>query len=511
MFRRIQQFKSHVRKFCSNTAGATAVIFGLSLIPVVISTGAAIDLSRSLVVRARLSQALDAAGLAVGGAMELNEQELEELAQHFFNANYPESELGVVGDLSFSIVEDRISLSASADVPTTIMGLAGIDVVKVAVSNEITRETTGLEVALVLDNTGSMASNSKIGTLRNSATDLIEILFGDDPNPEQLHASVVPFVTGVNIMADSGFSMDWIDVDAQAEHHGENFNLENGARISHLELFDRIPNATWKGCVEMRAAPYDVLDTPPSAGNPDTLFVPYFWPDEPGSSSRYNNRYLSDQITGDYITRQMSLNKYNLSNSGSIDENPSSTRGPNMSCPDALVPLTNDRDALLDAISDMEPWYNSGTNIAHGLSWGWRVLSPGAPFTEGVAYDDPDTAKALILLTDGVNTMCCQSDTHNDSDYTAYGYANMERLGTDNPWDAADVVDERVAELCENIKAEGIRLYTITFQVSDPDLAAIFENCATSPELYFDSPSNSDLQGVFRAIGRDLSNLRISG
>lgn len=510
MFRRIQQLKNKLRKFCASTAGTTAVIFGLSLLPILISTGAAIDLSRSLLVRARLSQSLDAAGLAVGGAMELSETELQQLAQDFFNANYPESELGVIGTVNFSIQDGIINLSATATVPTTILALAGIEEVNVGVNNEITRETTGLEVALVMDNTGSMNSNGKIGTLRDSASDLINILFGDDPSPELLHASLVPFVTGVNILADPSFDMSWIDVNAEAAHHGENFNLEGGERVSHLDLFDRIPNATWRGCVEMRAAPYDVLDTPPTAGNPDTLFVPYFWPDEPSNNSRYNNSYMGDRAGryASYTERQMNTSKY--TRSASIDETPSSTRGPNKSCPDPLVPLTNDRDHLLDEVAAMRAWNNSGTNVAHGLSWGWRVLSPGEPFTEGVAYNDEDTQKALILLTDGVNTMCCQSDTHNDSDYTAYGYANMERLGTDNPWAAADVVDDRVVELCENIKAEGIRVYTITFQVSDSNLANIFRNCATSPDLYFDSPSNEDLQQVFRAIGRDLSNLRIS-
>ena len=35
--------------------------------------------------------------------------------------------------------------------------------------------------------------------------------------------------------------------------------------------------------------------------------------------------------------------------------------------------------------------------------WGWRVISPGAPFTEGSAYNDDKFVKAIILLTDGEN------------------------------------------------------------------------------------------------------------
>ena len=95
------------------------MIFGLSLIPLVVSTGAASDASRALIVRARLAEALDAAGLAVGGATELSEQDMEQLAQDFFDANYPEDALGVVGTLNFPITNEVITMSATATVPTS--------------------------------------------------------------------------------------------------------------------------------------------------------------------------------------------------------------------------------------------------------------------------------------------------------------------------------------------------------------------------------------------------------
>jgi len=509
------EMRSGLQRFWRAANGNTAMMFGLMLIPVVISTGAAIDGSRALIVRARLAEALDAAGLAVGGATELSQEDMEQLAQDFFDANYPETAMGIAGTLNVSITGDVIDMSASATVPTTILQLAHIDHVNVAVSNQITRESTGLEVVLVLDNTGSMASNGKIGALRTAARDLINILFGDEPNPELVNGGLVPFVTGVNIMADGAFDMSWIDVDAESEYHGENFDEENGHRVSHLDLFDRIRNATWRGCVEARPYPYDVNDAAPDPSNPDTLFVPYFWPDEPDSGRGYNNNYLNDRISRrdrrrmSSADRQRDLRSY-ANRNGSIDETPQYTSGPNMSCPDPLTPLTNDRDLLLDRIADMEPWQNSGTNIAHGLSWGWRVLSPSEPFTEGAAYSDRDTQKALILLTDGVNTLCCQSSSHNRSDYGGYGYVATGRLGTTSPYTGPNIVNDRVEELCENIKAEGIRLYTITFQVNDSELSDLFESCATSPDLYFNSPSNEDLQNVFRTIGRDLSNLRLS-
>ncbi len=483
-----------------------AMIFGLSLVPVILAAGSAIDVSRALVVRSRLSQALDAAGLAVGGTIGLNEAQTQQLAQNYFDANYPAGALGIPGTLQVSQSGDIVSLSASATLNTMIMSIVGVHTMTVGSSAEITRESKGLEVALVLDNTGSMYWNGKIGALRNSATSLINILFGENAFPANLRVSLVPFVTSVNINAGS-FDIDWMDVAANATHHGENFD-ETGGEISHFDLFDGIGNTQWKGCVELRAAPYDTEDTPPSLGTPDTLWVPYFWPDEPSGFSGYSNSYRSDAIGGSAQIRQANSAKYDGSNV-SIDEWPSSTRGPNKSCPQALLPLTNDRDEILDNIGDMRPWFSSGTNIAAGLAWGWRVLSPTPPFVEGVAYNDEEWQKALILLTDGRNEVVSQSG-HNVSDYTGYGYLAEQRLGTQDNETAVTRVNERVAEMCDKVKAQGVRVYTITFQLSDPDVEAIFDACATDPALHFRSPTNEQLDQAFQAIAQDLSNLRLS-
>jgi hypothetical protein len=54
----------------------------------------------------------------------------------------------------------------------------------------------------------------------------------------------------------------------------------------------------------------------------------------------------------------------------------------------------------------MRHWSGGGTNQAEGLAWGWRVLSPSAPFTEGRPYNDPSdpVRKVIVLMTDGENT-----------------------------------------------------------------------------------------------------------
>lgn len=486
-------------RFVSDRRGNIAVTLALALIPIVTLAGGAIDVSRAYVVKARLTQALDAAGLAVAGTPGASETKLKELAQHFFNANYPAAEIGVPGNLLVALGDNTVTLSVTADMQTVLLGIVGIDEMQVGAEIEVTRESKGLEVVMVLDNTGSMGSSGKIQALKTASRSMIDILFGDQAHPEKLMMGLVPFAAGVNVGTD--FSEDYMDMAGQSSIHDENFTP--GTNL--WSLYNDIRNRSWPGCVQTRPSPMDEEDTLPTRSNPDSLWVPWFAPDEPDKSNYYYvNDYLSDDTRNKAKEdeRQRNTSKYNNAWVSS------SSKGPNDGCDmRPITPMTNDRNLLLDEIDAMQA---SGlTHIPVGLAWGWRVISPSAPFTEGKPYDDKEVNKAIILLTDGENVLGTRNN-HNGSYYTAYGYLSEGRLGTTNGWTASNRLDEKTEQICENIKDTGVRLYTITFQVSSSSTRELMRDCATSPSLYFDSPSNEELTTVFQAIARDLSNLRLS-
>lgn len=565
-----------LRAFLKNTSGNVAMLWGISVVPLVGFAGIATDVSNAVTVKTRLSQALDATGLAVARSVGLSEDELQELATSYLNANYPIGEAGTISEPTITIDGNVVKVSATANVKTTLLNVIGVHDMDVYAEAEITRVTKGLEVALVLDNTGSMNSSGKMPALREAATDLVNILYGEEENNENLKLALVPFVTAVNINVPGVFTMDWMDQDAESDFHGVNFlhverdgggiSIDPNQRVNHFDLFDSTANTDWKGCVEMRPEPFDTTDDPPSLSTPNTLWTPYFWPDEPdcknnactsssaggpvpNESEYHNRRFIDDheyvrdsgaprddyedflveaenipalQGLEEYELRQMYPGVFNgalyegkLEIAPNIDEialdGATGTGGPNKSCARPIVPLTSNKTTVLNEISLMAPHGGSGTNIAAGLSWGWRVLSPSEPFTEGVDYDDPETTKALILLTDGQNQIWGGWNSHNKSNYSAYGYLAEERLGpgVDTHSEGITAINNKVALLCDRIKDENIRLYTITFKVSG-SVKSLFRNCATDPELYYDSPSNSELQEVFQTIAQDLSNLRIS-
>ena len=175
----------------------------------------------------------------------------------------------------------------------------------------------------------------------------------------------------------------------------------------------------------------------------------------------------------------------------------------------------------------MQPWEGNGTMAHLGAAWGWRVLSPEAPFQEGLPYTTENNNKAIIILSDGQNLVsqqtaflsaCSQGqgsftavNPRYDSHYTAYGYTSQGRLGGNTATVAINgELDSRFAQVCENIKQEEIVIYTITFDLDDEDTQELFRQCATDPDKYFNSPDGDTLRSSFQAIGAELSNLRIS-
>ena len=339
--------------------------------------------------------------------------------------------------------------------------------------------------------------------LKTAATDLVNILFGEESTPQYLKVGLVPFAAAVNVGTEYRNS-GWVDETGLSSLHDYNFNF-TGSIQNRFDVFDELNNKSWNGCVEARPMPMDIEDTAPTSSNGDTLWVPYFAPDEPDPGN-YNNDYLDDQEGSGWTKQQRQENVAKYVNQ-SVDGD-----GPHYNCKTKpILPLTNNKSAIIAAIENMNS--TGTTNIPFGMAWGWRVISPGEPFTQGAAYDDSTYRKVIILLTDGQNVIG-EKDNHNKNRYGAYGYVKDDRLGTTSASEAQNMLDNRTAAVCENIKNANsdrpIIVYTITFQLNDGPTKDLMRNCASDPEKYFDSVSNEVLKQHFEAIAGELSELRLS-
>ena len=519
--------------FIKNKSGVIAIIFALAAIPIILSIGAAIDFARVYVARAQLGEALDKAALAVAVSADASDAEVEAIFTGYFNANFKSDRIGIAAAPVRTQTQSQVTITATATIETLFLRVSPIGdfgTITITGTSTVNLEKTGLEVAMVLDNTGSMqfGNPARIDSLRVAATDLVNILFGNEENPPGLRVALVPFVATVNIGQDNDEFVQFPDPDNQ---------------------YPTSVDPEWKGCVEARAAPNDVQDDFIIGDTARGEWAPYYWENEP--TFRLSDFSVKQDVcentwwfesSGPVLPREERRgptgrsgdddSDWELHPNGpgsfvNLDVSPISTRGPNKACPDPVVPLTNNKAQLLTAINQMQPWAGNGTMAHLGAVWGWRILSPGAPFEEGLPYTDETNKKAIIILTDGKNLVsqatnfssaCSQGqgaltavNERYNSHYTAYGYTSQERLGNNFGNNAINnELDLRFQQVCENIKLLPITVYTITFDLDDTATQNLFRECATDPEKYFNSPDGAALRSAFEAIGAELSNLRIS-
>jgi len=297
--------------------------------------------------------------------------------------------------------------------------------------------------------------------------------------------------------------------------------------------------------------------------------VPMFAPDEAGTLWRdfnrdgindvssvgygYSNNWWADWPYSSNPTasqRQSDMRKYFLvkpygSASASYGD------GPNAACTTSpITPLKDvsvaaEKQELDDAIDDMAPTGN--TNVPEGLAWGWRTVSSNEPFTEGRPNSEKGNDKVVIVLTDGANTYSAVGDSgyaNNRSTYAAYGYTGLTYPGsgsvtrlfmntssavpkttyTDSNYTAA--LDENMQTLCSNAKAAGVIVMTVSLDLVDTKTdekkaMAALKACASDsrfrrdptdpskPAKLFWNSTGATLSDDFKAIGNELSNLRI--
>ena len=187
----------------------------------------------------------------------------------------------------------------------------------------------------------------------------------------------------------------------------------------------------------------------------------------------------------------------------------------------AITPLSPNRATIEAAIDEMLPWHRGGTAGNLGLAWGWRTISPDwrghwnneTPPSMPFNYGEPLIDKVVVIMTDGQNQFYDWPGGNGagpgGSDYTAYG--RLDDFGYPTLDAARQELDDRMANTCALMKAEGIIIYTLTFG-STPSASTqdLYRNCATAANYYFHAPTNAQLAVAFRTIGTALSNLRIA-
>lgn len=497
--------KDMLKRFARDTAGVTAMLFGLTLIPMLGFVGGAVDFANAYQIRTKLQNAVDAATLAAGREIDLgaSEGEATTVANRVLVSNLGDN-FPAGARVNFSFSGKTVTATGTMNVDTYILGVVGVNVFPVDVTSTVDISGGTLEVALVLDNSGSMRG-SRLRDLKDAAKKLTQILFQSDRTNDSVSMAVVPFAAAVNVGPGNANAL-WMDITGQSSIHFKNFD----ANITRWAMFNAMRgNQRWAGCVEVRPAPHDTSDSVPAGG--DTLFVPMFAPDEPDSGRSYNNDYLNDDNGAcGRPPRGETQEQAQEKTCKYINQRPRGGIGPNYMCdPRELQPLTNIQGRVISSIENMQA--QGMTNILEGVMWGWRALSPGEPFTEGRDYTVTDNRKYMIVMTDGANTHNGKNN-QNRSNYSAFGYSKEGRLrrSTSSTRRLVDAMNTKTLEGCNNAKASNITVFTIAFNVNDQDTVDMLRSCASGNSRAFTISNGSALIAVFEAIANELNRLRIT-
>ena len=320
----IKHFARHLRNLSGDQRGNITLFTTLAAIPMVAAVGAGIDYARISKETTALSAAVDAALLAtissenskLTGLTDAQKAAkmatLKTMVTQYLKSNY-RSEQGISADIDASLVinGDKVTMTASHPMPMTLMSFLGVSSVNVTVTSEAMRSkavTTPLEMALVMDTTGSMGS-TYMNQAKVAARQLLTTLYDGDkatkPENPNIRLSLVPFAAAVRLDKSAyDFDLGWIDTNGSSSVSRLNFSQPASGPAWHNYMAwskMKVGSAAlaWNGCVEARArgsAPfnYNVNDEPPTGGVGDSLFTPYFAPDEPTFSGSTSDPYSFD-------------------------------------------------------------------------------------------------------------------------------------------------------------------------------------------------------------------------
>lgn len=599
--------KLRTRALLRDRGGNVAMMWALMGTVLIGLVGLTIDFTRAQSIRAAMQNAADGAALVAERSSNLTMEARTAAARAFFDAEAGDIVSNLTFTVTqLDDGGHRVTASMPMPLSLARI-IQNTDWTLAVAAEAQANASPPIEVVLALDNTGSMSNDMdglrdgaqdlvefllgldgdtvsvglvpfvaqvNIGTSHSAWVDTA----GDNPyNGVMLEGRYIGYrATTTNNSSGvctgaaypttfNGFAVRWIKGDpanASGYTNRSRCYAFSPANVNMWSLYSNLPNsAQWGGCVESRPPPYDISDAAPTTATGATMFVPYFSLDDGGDVSSPENNWITSgaydttnplSLSGSppytpnsaaHVVRSLSVYKYRSGVPVSISTSNTSGRGPNRGCPTPIVPLTTNQSTVVTAVQNMLHWNGGGTNQVEGLAWAWRVISPGAPFTEGRPYNDPNdpVRKVIVLFTDGDNTSLDSNNQALLSDYAGIGYrslystyqtaqvpavngggavswsaalaSGLRRNGiTSNRTTAETYINARQLALCQAIRAQNIEIYAIGYDITAGGAAEqLLEDCVTQEgQHYFSADNAQELQQAFDAIGTGIGALRLT-
>jgi Flp pilus assembly protein TadG len=570
----IQRVRAACRRFAGDREGNTLVTFALAFVPLVGLMGAAVDYSRAYSIQTSMQAAADTTALMVAqSATSESATDLQTQVSNYYRALFTRNDatnLQVVGTHT-TANGSTVVVTASATYKTSFMGVLGFSTLPLSASSTASYGNLRLRVALILDNTGSMASSGKLTALKNAlnqaSTGLLAQLKAAAMNNGDVYVSIIPFVKDVNVDP-SNNAADWIYWDDTAHSDNTSWDALNGS-CSSGSFHDRNSCVTSSGGT-CSLSGFNSQSSCTSAGT--------------CSISGYNTKNSCLAAVGacsisSFTTQTTCQSGGTCSISGHTSQS-SCTSAHVCSDPSRTTKTQcqNHGDTWLTGVWTTGVWtvatWTAGvwtpptwTPNAH-TTWNGCVMDrgdPGAPNSGN--YDTNSTAPSTsntatqyaaeqysacpqavmglsydwTSMTSEVNNMVANGNTNQavglqlgwmslvgggpftmPAEDPSYVYSHViillsDGLNTQNRWyTSATSIDARQRMTCDNIKSAGITIYTVQVNTDGEATSSVLQYCAGNKAGVADSSkfflltSSTQIVSTFQQIGTQLSKLRIA-
>ncbi len=452
-------------RFGGEEDGALFIFALYTFVLILMMAGIGIDLMRFERDRSLLQSTLDRAVLA---ATDLNQIRPPRavVIDYFDKAGLldylDEDSIEVTQGINFR----EVSARADATIATMFMRLSGVDTLSATAAATALERIPNVEISLVLDISSSMNQNGRIGALRPAAAAFIDTVLRGEAKEK----------TSINLIVYGGQTNPgpWMF----AHLNGQRYPDIPLSRRNGGDANGRFPNVS--SCLELTANDFTHPDLPKAHSYQQTPHFMY---------------WNLDPKTTDWGW-----------------------------CPSdekAIIYASNDAAKLNHLVNTMR--LHGGTGTQHAIKWAVSLLNPSTQGTfaamagDGMipsefaarpaAWDDTETAKYIVLMTDGqINPQYRPKDPMDPKNPTV---ALLSRQNDARQTVSSSVAFSQFLAQCNLAKASprNITVYTIAF---DSPLSVQNEmiQCASSPSHFFNARTD-DITSVFASIARQINQLKL--
>ena len=452
---------SGLRRYAQEEDGSVTIFAGAVIVMILLVAGIAYDLQRHEMERVRIQSTADMAVLA---AADLDQTlDPQAVVQDYFD------KAGIPNGTNAITVEEglnfrTVSVNADGTIPTNFMTMLGIDTLPLRSRAEAEERVNNVEISMVLDISGSMASGDKMPNLRDAAETFVDTVINDSTR-DLVSISIIPYSEHVSagpaIM--SKFNVDWNNPYSHCmEFSDSDFNTSTMRRNKQ---YDQVQHMEW-GSNTMS------LNTPvcPVGQHEDIVA----------------------------FSQDAAALKYKISR---------------------LIPRgsTSIFAGMKWAAGLLDPDFNS-INVSLAQDGVTDPVFTARP----AAFSDRETLKTVILMTDGQNHYSYRinnnyyanaSHAAHWSNYSLDWYLNRYV----NSWQRSswkylkywpEYGDSLLSNVCSAAKEKNIVIWSIGFEVTDYS-AGVMRDCASSPSHFF-RVEGVEIKEAFKAIARQINQLRLT-